>query len=93
MVRLVRLLVIVFDVVCGNVFDTDFFDDVVLNVDVSTVLFANNLSSFLFCTASFCSSFSFLFLSLSLIFLTFFPPQVVSSSPPFLVILSKIVDW
>ena len=62
--RFVRLLVIVFDVVCGNVFDADFFD-VVLNVDVLTVFFANNLSSFLFCTASFCSSFSFLFLSLS----------------------------
>ena len=86
--RFVRLLVIVFDVVCGNVFDTDFFDVIILNVDGLTVLFANNLSSFLFCTASFCSSFSFLFL----IFLTFFPPQVVSSCPPFLVMLSKIVD-
>ena len=52
--RFVHLLVIVFDVVCGNIFDTDFFDVVVLNVDVLTVLFANNLSSFLFCTASFC---------------------------------------
>ena len=82
----VRLLVIVFDAVCGIIFDIAFFD-VMFDIDDLVVFFANNLSTFLFCTASFCSS----FFSLFLIFSAVFPPQAVSSSPPFLIILQKLL--